>query len=281
MHRSGLDVLGAEGSATLPPDPAVAVGDWLMTGAGGTVGPLPRRSLLTRRAPGRTPGLQTVAANLDTVFVTTSCNAEFNRARLERALALVFAGGCAPVIVLTKPDLAPDPAPFLTEAAGIAPGVPARAVDATGAGARAALEPWCGPGRTVGFMGSSGVGKSTLLNALAGRALAETGAIRESDARGRHTTTRRELHLVAGGFSVIDTPGMRELQLARAGDGIAAVFADIAALSAGCRFRDCAHQREPGCAVRGAVDPDRLSRWRKLVEEDARNTEALGRRDRR
>ena len=276
VHRSGLDVLGEGGAATLPPDALVTVGDWLVEGR-----PLERRSLIRRRAPGRDRAAQLVAANVDTVFVTTSCNADFNVARLERYLALAFEAGCDPVIVLTKPDLAPDAAAYAAEAAALPPVVPVLSVNAKAPGAREALAPWCGPGRTVAFLGTSGVGKSTLLNALAGAEAAATGAIREDDARGRHTTTRRELHLVPGGFCVVDTPGMRELQLTDAADGIAEVFADIAELAAGCRFRDCTHDAEPGCAVRGAVGADRLARWRKLAAEDAHNTADLAERRRR
>ncbi|TFL19928.1 ribosome small subunit-dependent GTPase A [Jannaschia formosa] len=284
VHRSGLDVLGEGGPVTLPPDAEVTVGDWLLLGAGAP--PLDRRSLIRRRAPGRDRGVQLVAANVDTVFVTTSCNADFNVARLERFLALAFEAGCDPVIVLTKPDLAPDADAFRREAEAISPLVPVLTVDARAPEAREALRPWCGPGRTVAFLGTSGVGKSTLLNALMGTETAATGAIREDDARGRHTTTRRELHLIPGGCAVVDTPGMRELQLTDAADGIDEVFADISDLAAACRFRDCTHDREPGCAVRAAVeagdlDQARLARWRKLAAEDAHNTADLAERRRR
>lgn len=288
VHRSGLDVAGAGIAATLPPDHDVTVGDWLLLGPEGaaTGPPLDRRSLIRRRAPGRDREVQLIAANLDTVFVVTSCNADFNVARLERYLALAFEAGCDPVILLTKPDLTDDAETFRAEAEAISPLVPALLVDATAPAARDVLAPWCGTGRTVAFLGTSGVGKSTLLNALAGREAAVTGAIREDDARGRHTTTRRELHVVPGGFSVIDTPGMRELQLADAAEGIGEVFADIAALAEGCRFNDCAHETEPGCAVRAAIeagtlDPGRLTRWRKLAAEDAHNTADLAERRRR
>jgi ribosome biogenesis GTPase len=281
VHRAGLDVLGEGVAVTLPPDAATTVGDWLLLGEGrAAAGPLPRRSLVRRRASGRTPGTQMVAANVDTVFVTTSCNADFSVARLERALALVFEAGCGAVIVLTKADIAPDPEGFRRLAATVSPRAPAVAVDAKGPGLRDALAPWCPSGATVAFLGTSGVGKSTMLNALAGGTVAATAAVREADARGRHTTVRRELHLVPGGFCVVDTPGMRELQLAHAADGLGAVFADIAELAQSCRFADCAHGPEPGCAVRGAVaagalSAERLERWRGLVAEDARNTADL------
>ncbi|PWJ15056.1 ribosome small subunit-dependent GTPase A [Jannaschia seohaensis] len=284
VHRSGLDVQGEGRAETLPPDAEVTVGDWLLLGGDGR--PLERRSLIRRRAPGRDREVQLVAANVDTVFVTTSCNADFNVARLERYLALAFEAGCDPVIVLTKADLSDEVDDYVARAAALSPLVPVLAVNAKAAAAREALMPWCGPGRTVAFLGTSGVGKSTLLNALAGVETAATGAIREDDARGRHTTTRRELHVVPGGFCVIDTPGMRELQLTDAAGGIGEVFADIAELAGGCRFSDCAHLSEPGCAVRAAVaagdlDPDRLERWRKLAAEDAHNTADIAERRRR
>jgi ribosome small subunit-dependent GTPase A len=170
-------------------------------------------------------------------------------ARLERYVALAFEAGIDPVIVLTKADLTEDTAPYVEEARKVSDRVPVVALDARGEEPAEALADWCKPGRTVAFLGSSGVGKSTLTNALLGTQAIATQGIREDDARGRHTTTRRELHATPGGCLVLDTPGMRELQLTDAAAGIADVFEDIEALAASCRFTDCRHETEPGCAV--------------------------------
>jgi ribosome biogenesis GTPase len=227
--------------------------------------------------------VQLIAANIDTVFVVTSCNADFNVARLERYVALAFEAGIDPVIVLTKVDLTDDRARYVEAAQAVSEHVSVVALDARSAEPAQALADWCRPGRTVAFLGSSGVGKSTLTNALLGAHAIATQDIREDDAKGRHTTTRRELHATPGGCLVLDTPGMRELQLTDAATGIAAVFDDIDALAASCRFTDCQHETEPGCAVRsamadGSLDPARLARWRKLEAEDAFNSATLAER---
>jgi ribosome biogenesis GTPase len=244
---------------------------------------LERKSLIRRRAPGTGREVQLIAANIDTVFVVTSCNQDFNVARLERYVALAFEAGIDPVIVLTKADLADDTEPYVEEARKVSDRVPVVALDARGEEPAEALADWCKPGRTVAFLGSSGVGKSTLTNALLGAQAIATQAIREDDARGRHTTTRRELHATPGGCVVLDTPGMRELQLTDAAAGIADVFEDIEALTARCRFTDCHHETEPGCAILAAIeddslDPARLARWRKLQAEDAFNSATLAER---
>jgi ribosome biogenesis GTPase len=204
-------------------------------------------------------------------------------ARLERYVALAFEAGIEPVIVLTKADLTEDTAPYVEAAQAVSDRVPVVALDARGAEPAEALADWCKPGRTVAFLGSSGVGKSTLTNALLGAQAIATQGIREDDAKGRHTTTRRELHATPGGCLVLDTPGMRELQLTDAATGIADVFEDIEALAGRCRFTDCRHETEPGCAVQaaiedGSLDPARLNRWRKLQAEDAFNSASLAER---
>ena len=283
-HRTALRVLGEGIERTIPLVEDATVGDWLLLDADDPRASrlLPRRSVIRRRAAGAERRVQIIAANVDTVFITTSCNAEFNVARLERYLALVFDAGIEPVIVLTKPDLTESPETFVEAAQAVAEGVAVIALDARDPQAVARLAPWCGTGRTVAFLGSSGVGKSTLTNALIGSDAIETQAVRETDDRGRHTTTRRELHVVPGGCVVLDTPGMRELQLTDAADGIGQVFDDLAEIATHCRFRDCSHGAEPGCAInegvaRGTLDPDRVARWRKLVEEDDLNSADLGR----
>ncbi|MCB2142571.1 MAG: ribosome small subunit-dependent GTPase A [Rhodobacteraceae bacterium] len=282
VHRDRLVALSAKGplTLTLPPDlstGAVAVGDWLICDEDRQVVDrlLDRSTRLSRRAAGEAAREQLIAANVDTAFLTTSCNADFNVARIERYLALIHGGGIEPVIVLTKADL-DDPAPYLDRLRTIARDVAALAVDALGPDVADRLAPWCGRGRTLCFLGSSGVGKSTLSAALTGRALA-TAAIREDDAKGRHTTTARLLMPVVGGGWLIDTPGMRELRLADVAEGIDAAFSDLAETARLCRFSDCRHESEPGCAIRaridaGEIDPDRLRRWQKLQREDSWNS---------
>jgi ribosome biogenesis GTPase / thiamine phosphate phosphatase len=273
-------------SATWP-----AVGDWVAMEPG-PAGEhrliqrvLPRRTAVIRRAPGdrRLPS-QVLAANVDTVFVVTSVNQDFNPRRLERYLAVAWESGAWPVVLLSKSDLTDDLESYRIEAAAAAPGVDAIAVSVvTGEGlddVRAHL----GAGRTVVFTGSSGVGKSSIVNALAGEPLLAIAAIREDDGRGRHTTTRRQLIQLAGGL-LIDTPGLRELGVLD-GDGVATAFEDVERAAASCRFSDCQHRSEPGCGVRaalaaGTLDHARLDAYRKLEREAERAalaTDALGRR---
>lgn len=285
VHRSGLQVVGEGGDETIPPGPEATVGDWLLYDRARPRSShvLARKSLIKRRAPGTGREVQLIAANIDTVFVVTSCNADFNLARLERYIALTLDAGIEPVIVLTKADLALDTAPYVDAARKLSDRVQVVALDARGDEPVQALADWCKPGRTVAFLGSSGVGKSTLTNALVGLQAIATQSIREDDAKGRHTTTRRELHATPGGCLVLDTPGMRELQLTDAASGIADVFEDIEALAARCRFADCQHETEPGCAIRAAIQDaslelERLDRWRKLQAEDAFNSASLAQR---
>jgi ribosome biogenesis GTPase len=285
VHRSGLQVIGAGIDEIIPPRADATVGDWLLLDRAQPRASrlLSRKSLVKRRAPGTNRQVQLIAANIDTAFIVTSCNQDFNLARLERYVALAFEAEITPVIVLTKADLATDLQSWIDAARTVSDRVPVVALDARGNEPTALLSSWCKPGRTVAFLGSSGVGKSTLTNALAGSDVIATQGIREDDAKGRHTTTRRELHLIPGGCLVLDTPGMRELQLADAASGIADTFEDIQTLSAQCRFGNCQHENEPGCAVReatenGRLDPGRLHRWRKLRAEDAFNSESLAER---
>lgn len=289
VHRSGLQVAGEGIDEMLPAGIDATVGDWLLLDRtlpkASRV--LERVSLVKRRAAGHDRQVQLIAANIDTLFVVTSCNQDFNTARLERYLALAFDAGIEPVIVLTKNDLAEDPASYAERARAISERVTVVALDARGEAPARLLADWCRPGRTVAFVGSSGVGKSTLTNALSGAhpggPQIATQAIREDDAKGRHTTTHRELHAVPGGCLLLDTPGMRELQLTDAAAGIAELFEDIEDLAAACRFRDCGHDTEPGCAVQaaladGRLDPPRVARWRKLRAEDAFNSASLAQR---
>lgn len=282
VHRDRVEALSPDGPLvlTLPAGMTtgeIAVGDWVTAEGALLRRVLPRRTVLMRRVAGKTEDTQLIAANLDRLAIVTSCNAEFNRARLERYVALAHAGGVAPAIVLTKADLT-DPAPYLAEAHAVARGAPVIALNAKAAGAEEALGPWCGPGLTLGLAGSSGVGKSTLATTLTGIAQ-ETGAIREADARGRHTTSARFLIRTRAGGWLIDTPGMRELRLTDAAEGLSDAFDDIEELAQNCRFSDCGHESEPGCAIRaamaeGRLDPARLANWRKLAAETAQKAEA-------
>ncbi|HKP79462.1 MAG TPA: ribosome small subunit-dependent GTPase A [Phenylobacterium sp.] len=232
---------------------------------------LPRRTAFIRKASGPRGGAQVVAANVDVALLVASLNADLNLRRLERYLATAYESGAAPVVVLTKADLARDVEARVAEVAAVARGAPVLAISSkTGQGLEAVLA-HLSPGRTAVLLGSSGAGKSTLLNALAGEERMSTGEIREADDRGRHTTTHRELVLLPSGGLILDTPGMRELGLWEADAGVAATFADIEALAGRCRFSDCAHGREPGCAVRTAIEAGDLDegRWRSFQKLQA------------
>ncbi|MCK7615604.1 ribosome small subunit-dependent GTPase A [Roseibium sediminicola] len=285
VHRNALHLIGDGIDATIPPRIEATVGDWVLLDRDQPAASLvlERKSLLKRRAPGSDRQIQLIAANIETAFVVSSCNPDFNIARLERYIALAFEAEITPVIVLTKSDLADVPEAYLDQARAISDLVPVITLDARGTEPREKLAAWCKPGQTVAFLGSSGVGKSTLTNALAGTEEIATQAIREDDAKGRHTTTRRQLHRVPGGCLVLDTPGMRELQLTDVASGIDDLFADLNALATTCRFKDCKHESEPGCAVQAAIDegdldPSRLTRWRKLKAEEAFNSASLAER---
>lgn len=233
---------------------------------------VPRRTAFIRKASGPRGGAQVVAANVDVALLVASLNSDLNLRRLERYLATTYESGADPVIVLTKADLAGDYADRMAEVEAIAFGAPVLALSSKTGEGLDALSTYLASGRTAVLLGSSGAGKSTLLNALAGEQKMDTGEIREADERGRHTTTHRELVRLASGALILDTPGMRELGLWEADAGVAATFADIEALAGQCRFADCAHGKEPGCAVRTAVetgelDPARLRSFEKLQAE--------------
>jgi ribosome biogenesis GTPase / thiamine phosphate phosphatase len=284
-------------SVSMPSRPAeqlqrpVTVGDWLLID---NEAPRVQRVIaaygaITRLAAGTEHRLQAIAANLDTLFVVTSCNHDFNGSRLERYLAVAYEARVEPVLVLTKADLCNHVDDLVAQARSLASTLQVVAVNATEPAAAVPLDPWVQAGQTVAFVGSSGVGKSTLVNTLLGAASQATAGIREEDSRGRHTTTAREMFALASGAWVIDTPGMRELKVGAVESGLRTVFDNIEALAAQCHFRDCRHESESGCAVLAAVaagqlDVRRLASYQKLQREAAHatmTTAARRERDRR
>ena len=285
VHRNTLHIQGVDLDMIIPGLHGVTVGDWLLFDADAPRNSqlLSRKSLIKRRAPGHDRKEQLIAANLDTAFVVTSCNNDFSLARLERYVAMAHEAGVTPVIILSKIDLTTEASDFAAQAQSISPQLSVVCLDARSPEAVELLRPWCQAGQTVAFLGSSGVGKSTLTNSLAGNEAIATQDVRASDDKGRHTTTGRQLHILPSGCAVLDTPGMREIQLTDVSVGLEETFADLHALKQNCRFNDCAHKTEPGCAVQaavasGEVDVPRLQRWLKLVAEDAENTKFLSNR---
>jgi ribosome biogenesis GTPase len=257
----------AAGPGDLP-----AVGDWVAAAGTGSADTtviqavLPRRAAFTRNVglgEATLAGEQVMAANVDVAFVVAGLDGDFNLRRLERYLAVAWAGGATPILLLNKADVAADLDGRRVAAEAVAPGVEVRTMSAlTGDGVQALASDHLPAGRTAVVIGSSGVGKSTLVNALVGEARQATAAVREDDSRGRHTTTHRELVRLPGGALLIDTPGIRSLAVTNAGDGLEDAFSDIAELAAGCRFSDCRHESEPGCSVKAALADGRLTRER-------------------
>ncbi|RXD05700.1 ribosome small subunit-dependent GTPase A [Sphingomonas sp. UV9] len=269
----------------LPTDDHPTVGDWVLVD-GATVQPvrvLQRMNLFKRRSPADPRRDQMIAANVDTVFIVASCNQDFSVARLERYLVLAREVGVNPVVVLTKSDLTDTPEVFAAAARAIEPGLLVQTVNGRDLTDVAGLAAWCGPGKTVAFLGSSGVGKSTLVNSLRGSDSIATQAVRAHDSTGRHTTTVREMHRLDHGGWLLDLPGMRELQLSDAATGIAEVFDDFALAAQDCKFSNCSHGVEPGCAVRAAIEAgtlttERFDRWRRLEAEETANAAKLTKR---
>jgi ribosome biogenesis GTPase len=260
---------------------ALAVGDWVLAernphGQWWVHTRVPPLNQLARRLhDGRDKVSRTViVSNVDTALLVMGLDGDYNPRRIERYLALARMAGVAPVVVLTKSDLCADPQSRLQEVQALLPaGAWVVAVNALGDEPRQRLAEWLGQGQTLVLLGSSGAGKSTLTNALVGHEHQLAGANRSGDGRGRHTTTARSLHVVPGGACIIDTPGLRTLRLDSDADALGSVFDDITALAARCRFRDCGHGDEPGCAVRASVDPARLKSYQKLLREARRDAQ--------
>jgi ribosome biogenesis GTPase len=293
VHRGRVTVSGEgfeDSISSSVPAPGGAedrptVGDWLLIDRDtrSIVRILDRTSLFKRPAPGDERRVQLIAANVDTLFIVTSCNQDFNVARIERYLVLAREVGVRPVVVLTKADLSPDSGRLVDAARALQAGLRVELVDGRDPASAARLAGYCGLGETVALVGSSGVGKSTLVNTLRGSDSIATQAVREDDGKGRHTTTVREMHRLAGGAGeggwLVDTPGMRELQMSDVATGVTEVFDDVTAVTLECRFSNCTHGDEPGCAINaamaeGRLDPARVDRWRKLAQEDAANSGA-------
>lgn len=281
VDRGRCTVLGPDSARAETLHQAVAAGDWIVAGPGPLPGDneqivavLPRRTAFIRERAGAATGAQVIAANVDRVFLLCGLDMDQRSARLERYLTLAWQSGATPVVVLTKSDTlgTGELAGAIEQAQEIAVGVDVRAVSArTGDGLADLAAAHLAPGRTVALLGPSGVGKSSLVNALAGRELMPIGETRR-DGKGRHTTSHGELLLLPQKGVLLDTPGMRSLGLWDAGDGLAQTFMELEELAANCRFSDCRHDSEPGCAVRGAIadgslEPVRLENWRKLERE--------------
>ncbi|MCW8916897.1 MAG: ribosome small subunit-dependent GTPase A [Magnetovibrio sp.] len=286
VHRGQIIVSHGEGELTLAltgkmlqqrAEHQMTVGDWLLVSreTGAFVRQLERFSLIQRQSAGTDKSQQLIVANVDTLFIVTSCNDDFNLSRLERYLAIAYSAEVYPVIVLTKQDMSDTPQSYMDQARTLGANLIVETVNALDPTTLNVLQNWCKPGQSIALVGSSGVGKSTLANALGAKSQ-KTGDIREDDAKGRHTTTQRSLLPLDNGAVLIDNPGIRELGMVDAVAGLVTVFEEIAELSQNCRFSDCQHDQEPGCAVKAALEKEELSERRmksytKLMAEQERN----------
>jgi len=264
--------------------PEMVVGDWLLLDSQQhVIRLLDRKTCFSRKAAGSKLKKQLISANVDTAFIVSSMNADFNLNRIERFLSLVNESGAEPVVLLSKSDQSETPQNFVEQIQALDPFLMVEAINCLDAESVSKLSPWIKEGTTIAVLGSSGVGKSTLINTLLGEERQSTRSIREDDDKGRHTTTRRSLISLGAKGVILDTPGMREIQMADCKEGIATTFADIEALAEQCKFGDCQHQTEPGCAVQqaissGELDQRRLNNYLKLLREESFNSATLSER---
>ncbi|MFY0640761.1 MAG: ribosome small subunit-dependent GTPase A [Bermanella sp.] len=289
QHKNQYHYLSAQGEGILVIHhhmPPMTVGDWVLLNEEGQFERLlERQSHFYRKASGSKVQAQSIASNVDTVFIVASLNDDFNLSRIERYLAITHEAQSDPVVVLTKADLCADTDDYIEQLRKIDHHLMIEVVNALDVETLSGLQSWCKSGSTIALLGSSGVGKSTLVNTLKGLSLGDetasaTQGIREDDSKGRHTTTSRQLHFLPQGGMLLDTPGMRELQVADCEGGIQHTFSDIAELAKGCRFTNCQHQGEPDCAVNAAIDDGdlelrRLQSYHKLIREQAFNSATL------
>lgn len=293
QHKSALTVIYLSSESSEPElfslplthsMPDLVVGDWILLNTDKQfIRVLDRKTCFSRKASGSKVKQQLISANVDTAFIVCSMNDDFNLNRIERFLSLVNDSAAEPVVVLSKSDLPDSPEHFVTEVRSLDPLLFVEPVNCLDPISVSKLAPWIKEGSTISVIGSSGVGKSTLINTLLGRNTQSTGDIREDDSKGRHTTTSRSLISLNPFGLILDTPGMREIQIADCGDGISATFADIESLSHNCRYGNCSHQAEPDCAVRAAIEDGelekrRLENYLKLMREDAFNSASLAER---
>lgn len=289
QHKNQYQYLSTEGEGILPISPSMpslTVGDWILLSEDGRFERLlDRQSYFSRKASGSKIQEQSIASNVDTVFIVASLNDDFNLNRIERYLAITHEAQCDPVVVLTKADLCENIDAYLEPLRALDHHLMIETVNALDETTLKGLYAFCKSGQTIALLGSSGVGKSTLVNTLKGLTREDSSAsatqgIREDDSKGRHTTTSRQLHFLPQGGLLLDTPGMRELQLAQCEEGIQQTFSDITELAKGCRFNDCQHQKEPSCAVNQAINDGelelrRLQSYHKLMREQALNMATL------
>mgnify|MGYP000459924789 CR=1 FL=1 len=287
QHKTQISVSTEHGLHTISLTPSMidmVVGDWILLGSDFTfIRLLERKTYFARKAAGSHVKQQLISANVDVAFIVTSVNDDFNLNRIERFLALVNEAGAEPVVILSKSDLSLTPEIFVEKIRAIDPLLTVEMLNCLDSKSCIKLKPWLNEGSTCVMLGSSGVGKSTLTNTLLGKALQTTSDIRNDDAKGRHTTTGRSLFYTDSGGLILDTPGMREIQLSDCKSGIVSTFNDIDVLSMECQFKDCQHQQEPGCRVQQAIDEGlldnrRLNNYLKLLNEESRNSASLSER---